>query len=365
MFKKTLALLLAAAMTVGMMAGCGSKEEEAAEAPATEEAAPAEEAEEEAEAPAAEELEDTGELVFYASWSEDRVNPLVQGFTEKTGIEVSVVTGGTSELINRIVAEAENPLGDVLWGGTCTSYIPIEDYLESYDSTEIDALEASCIDDNHKWYGFSIEPMVVIYNTKLVTGDDIPTGWADMIDPKWSGKIAVVDPTKSSGAFGTMMAIMTAYGLDDGKGYEYIDKLIENTEGNILTSSSLSYKTVADGEFMLGLTGEESALKYIKDGADLGMVYPEEGTDAIVSPIAIIKDGPNAKSAQLFLDYMLSVEVQGQLESWGIRSARTDISETDENLPPLEEINILEMDNDWIVEHGDEFKDYWKDKVTE
>lgn len=342
--KKLIAALLAAVMVVSL-AACGAKAEETKAA--TEET----------------KAEDTGKLVLYASWSDDRTNPLAQGFTEKTGIEVEVVNGGTSELINRIVAEKENPLGDVLWGGTCTSYVPIEEYLGAYDTTEMAALEESCIDPEHNWYGFSIEPMVVCYNTKLVTGDDIPTGWKDLIDEKWYGKIAVVDPTKSSAAFGTMMAIEEAYGKEDGKGNEFIEKLIANTDGNILTSSSLSYKGVADGEFMIGLTGEESAKKYIADGADLGMVYPEEGTDALVSPIAIIKDGPNAKSAQMFVDYMLSEDVQKQLASWGIRSSRTDVDET-EDFVPLDQINLLKMDNDWIVAHGDQFKEFWKDTVT-
>lgn len=333
--KKTLAMLLAIVLVLGICTVCG-----------------------------AEELEDTGKLVFYASWSQDRVDPLVAAFTEQTGIEVEVVTGGTSELISRIVAEKDNPLGDVLWGGTCTSYIPIEEYLESFDSSEIDAINPIGIDDDHKWYGFSIEPMIVCYNTKLVTGDDIPTGWKDLIDPKWKGQIAVVDPTKSSAAFGTMMAIITAYGKDDGKGYEFIRELIKNTDGNILTSSSLSYKGVADGEFMIGLTGEESGLKYIHDGADLGMVYPEEGTDALCSPIAIIKGGPNAKSAQLFVNYMLSKQVHDQLASWGIRSIRTDI-DNEADFTPLSDIHLLDMDNEWIVAHGDEFKDFWRETVTE
>lgn len=336
--KKVIALLLALVLTVGMLAGCGAKEEASSG--------------------------DTGKLVLYASWSEDRVNPLVQGFTEKTGIEVSVVTGGTSELINRIVAEKDNPLGDVLWGGGAASYIPIEEYLMTYETSEIGSLQEICIDPEHTWYGFSIEPLVVIYNTKLVTGDDIPTGWKDLADPKWAGKMAVVDPTKSSSAYATFLAILEAYGKDDGKGHEFVKQIIANTQGNILSSSSLSYKTVADGEFMVSQTGEESALKYIKDGADLGMVFPEEGTDAIVSPIAGIKGGPNEKSAQMFIDYMLSPDVQNQLASWGIRSARTDVAPSDD-FTPMDEIKLLDVDEEWVQANGDAFLDWWKDTVTE
>ena len=358
--KKIFALLLALALVLGMVA-CGAKEEAAAPA-AKEEAAPA--AKEEAAAPEAEGPADTGELVLYSSWAEDRVNPLVQGFTELTGIEVSVVTGGTSELINRIVAEKDNPLGDVLWGGSTSSYGPIKDYLMTYDTTEMDALSPNCIDPDHKWYGFSVEPLCLIYNTKLVAEEDIPTGWKDLIDPKWAGKMAVVDPTKSSASYATFLAILEAFGKDDGKGYEFVKEVIANAQGNILSSSSLSYKTVADGEYMISLTTEESAMKYIMDGHDLGMVFPEEGTDAIVSPIAGIKGGPNEKSAQLFIDYMVGIEVQTQLSEWGIRSSRSDVP-VNENSIPMDQIKLLDMDADWIAANGDAFKEWWKDAVTE
>ena len=350
--KKLIALLLALAMVLSMVA-CGAKEEAAAPAAKEEAAAP------EAEGPA-----DTGKLVLYSSWAEDRVNPLVERFTELTGIEVSVVTGGTSELINRIVAEKDNPLGDVLWGGSTSSYGPNKDYLMTYDTTEMDALSPNCIDPDHKWYGFSVEPLCLIYNTKLVTGDDIPTGWKDLIDPKWAGKMAVVDPTKSSASYATFLAILEAFGKDDGKGYEFVKEVIANAQGNILSSSSLSYKTVADGEYMISLTTEESAMKYIMDGHDLGMVFPEEGTDAIVSPIAGILGGPNEKSAQLFIDYMVGIQVQTQLSEWGIRSSRVDVP-VNENSIPMDQIKLLDMDAAWIEANGEAFKEWWKDAVTE
>lgn len=339
--KKVITLLLALFITASMLAGCGVKEEAVPNGP-----------------------EDTGKLVLYASWSEDRINPLVQGFTELTGIEVSIVTGGTSELINRIIAEKENPLGDILWGGSSSSYIPIEEYLMTYETTEIDSLQSICIDPEHTWYGFSIEPLVVIYNTKLVTGDDIPTGWKDLADPKWQGKMAVVDPIKSSSSYATFIAILEAFGKDNNQGRAFVKQIIENTEGNILSSSSLSYKAVADGKFMISHTGEESALKYINAGSDLAMIFPEEGTDAIVSPIAGIKGCPNEKSAQLFIDYMLSVEVQRQLAAWSIRSARNDIA-VSEDFTPMNEIKLLDMDSEWILANGDAFKDWWTDTVTE
>ena len=60
----------------------------------------------------------------------------------------------------------------------------------------------------------------------------------------------------------------------------------------------------------------------------------------------------------------MRLKLQSQLASWGIRTIRTDIDNS-ADFTSLSEINLLDMDNEWIVAHGDEFKDFWKETVTE
>lgn len=300
-----------------------------------------------------------GKLVLYYSHAAEWSDPIIQGFEEKYGVDVELVSLGTGECLSRIRAEAANPQADIVWGGVVESYIPAIDLLESYESPEIPNLYEGVYDtENFKWYAFDLEPMVMVYNTNDVA--EAPTGWASLLNEEFKGKIATADPVKSSSAFACIMAIMGAYGMENGGGYEFLSKLIDNLDGIILSSSSSVYKGTADGEYAVGLTYEEAALRYRSEGASIEVVYPEDGTNIFMSPVTIVKGGPNTENAKLFVDYVLSKEVQDTLCSIFRRSSRTDV-DLPEAFISTTDIPVCEYDINWVVDHTEEFNEFWEE----
>ena len=304
-----------------------------------------------------------GSLVLYYSHASDWSDPIIQGFSEKYDVDVELVGLGTGELISRIIAESANPQADILWGGVVESYIPIEEYLASYESPQIPNLQAGTWDeDNFKWYPFDLEPMVMIYNTEMV--EEAPTAWADLLREEFKGTIASADPVQSSSAFGVIQSIIAAYGQEDGGGYEFLEKLVPQLDGKLTSGSSAVYKGVSNGEYAVGLTYEEAALKYIAAGATIDVVYPTEGTAILISPVAMVNGAPNEENAKLFIDYVLSEEAQSQLAAVNRRSSRTDIALPD-NFVPTAEIPKADYSTEWVVEHTEEFNEVWEDLITE
>ncbi|MFT3985370.1 MAG: extracellular solute-binding protein [Lachnospiraceae bacterium] len=366
MKKKLVSIVLAGALTIAALAGCGSQT--AATAQDTQSAKtddkkaeePVESASTETEAP---EAEETGELTLYYSNSTDWADPIIQEFEDQSGITVNLVQDGTSSLFARIKAEAANPQGDVVWGGVIDTYRANQDLLQQYSPSTVGDLKEEAIDPNGYYTGFDMGPMVMVYNTELVEEADAPTKWADLLDEKYKGQIACADPTSSSSSFACMMAIMLAYGTDDGKGYEFIEQLVQNLDGKVLDSSSGVYKGVADGEYMVGLTYEEAALRYMQSGATLQIVYPADGTSSSPSGCAIVKDCKNLASAQKFIDYLSSKEVQSQLGELSRRSVRVDVADP-ETMEAWENISFVDMNIDWTSSHVEEFNNNWKDYVT-
>lgn len=357
--KKCLALILASLMTLSL-AACGG-----GSAPSQ----PAESAQEPASTPAESAagdgggLQDTGEMTLYYSNSTEWADPIIEEFENKTGIKVNLVQDGTSSLFARVKAEAGNPQGDVIWGGVIDTYRANQDMLQPYTSSNADQLKDAAKDPNGYYTGFDMGPMVMIYNTDLVSPDAAPTSWKDLLDEKYKGQIACSDPTSSSSSFACIMSIILAYGTD-GAGYEFVEKLVQNLDGKVIESSSGVYKGVADGEYMVGLTYEEAALRYIASGAHIAVVYPSEGTSSSPSGCAVIKDCQNPKSAQQFIDYLSSAEVQAQLGALNRRSVRTDVEDPD-NMEPWENIKFVQLDIDWTSSHVEEFNSKWKDFVTQ
>lgn len=349
--KKLVSLSLALVMSAAMFAGCAKTE--TAKAPESGKA----------QTTAAPVESDSKTVTVYSPHPAEAINAGVKEFQEKSGIKVDIVAAGTGELLKRIEAESGNPLGDVLWGGGADSLSAYAKFFEKYSPKDIGSLDSKYVDANGYWMGESPLPMIIMYNKKLVAEKDIPQGWADLADPKWKGKIAYADPAKSGSSYTILCTMLTAFGKDDGKGWEFTKKFVANLDGKILGSSSGVYKGVADGEYSVGLTLEKEAANYIKAGAAVGIVYPKEGTSAVPDGIAIIKGAKNMKNAKLFVDFMLSKECQSMMATQlNRRPVRTDIAPP-QGLQALKDLKLVNYDFAWASGQKEAIMAKWKDVV--
>ena len=103
--KKCASLVMAAAMVLGTLSGCGStggtaKSSEAGSADTT--------AENSQESKESKEKQSGGNLVVYSACNDQILNTLIPLFEEETGIKVELLAGGTSEMLKRIQSESVN-----------------------------------------------------------------------------------------------------------------------------------------------------------------------------------------------------------------------------------------------------------------
>lgn len=268
-----------------------------------------------------------------------------------------MVTGGTGELLNRVSAEAGNPGADVFWGGGAESLEAFSDHFDSFVSEEDDSIPADFKSPTNLWTGFSALPMVIMYNEDMVPENDAPKSWKDLLDEKWTGKIAFTDPSKSGSSYTQVVTMLFAYGDDGSDGWDFVTDFIGNLDGTILSSSSMVPKGVADGEFPVGVTLEEAAYRYIAGGAAVNVHYPEEGTSAVPDGVALIKDAKNEDNAKTFIDFLVSKDVQEMIvEDFNRRSIRDDV-DPPEGLISSEDIPLVEYDFDWSASNKEEVLD--------
>lgn len=366
--KRILVLVLALVIGVCMLSGCGQKEDTGAkaattaevEATAVAEATPAAEA-----ATTAVEVTPAEEKVVtvYSSHPAEAMNAGIKEFQEKTGIKVDTVAAGTGELLKRIESESANPLGDVMWGGGADSLSAYSQYFEKYTPTEAASIDKNYMDVNGVWTGESPLPMIIMYNKNLVAENDVPTGWADLLDAKWKGKIAYADPAKSGSAYTILCTVITAFGKDDGKGWDFVKQFVANLDGKLIGSSSGVYKGVADGEYSLGLTLEKEAIKYMNSGAAVGLIYPKEGTSAVPDGICVIKGAKNMENAKTFVDFILSKDCQTMMATEiGRRPSRIDV-EPPTGAKPLSELALVDYDFNWASSSKEDVMAQWKDVI--
>ncbi len=293
-------------------------------------------------------------LTIYTSHKEEVYMPIVREFEERTGIWVDVITGGTNELLERIESQQDNVEADVMFGGGVESLKAYEHCFSPYVVGSSDSIREPHQAEDAVWTPFSALPVVLIYNTKLVSPDKI-TGWSSLSDPIFRGRIAFADPAISGSSF-TALATQILAGKSMDK---TLAALAENLQGKTLSSSGDVLNAVVDGSCLVGITLEETALKYIAAGADLAMVYPEEGTSCVPDASAIVKGAPHSENAKRFLDFTVSYEVQQMLsESSYRRPVRSDIP-AGESLLPLQDIVLVDYDIDWACKNRDVILSDW------
>lgn len=305
----------------------------------------------------------SNKVTVYSPHQAEIINPIIKEFQDRTKIEVELVTSGTGELLNRLKAESGNPLGDVFWGGGAESLEAFKENFEPYKTKDDDKIPSTNKSTDNSWIGFSALPMVIMYNKDMVKENEVPKTWKDLLDSKWKGKLAFADPSKSGSSYTQLVTMLTA-NKDDGKdGWDYIGKFVKNLDGKILSGSSMVYKGVADGEFPLGITLEEAAYRYISGGANVGVVYPTEGTSAVPDGMALIKGAKNKENAKKFLDFLASKDVQEIIvKEFNRRSVREDV-EGPKGLTSTKDIPLVEYDFNWASSNQEDVMKKFKDLV--
>ena len=365
MKKRGLALLLVTAMAAGL-AGCGGGSSTATTAAPAADAAKTEAAAEGAKEEAKEEAKQGGgNLVVYSPNSEGLLNATIPLFEEKYGVEVELIQAGTGELVKRIQSEKNDPYGDVLFGGSWSLMADNEDLWEPYvsvnDVNVVDAYKNKC--------GFItsnvLDGSVLIVNTDLI-GDIKVEGYEDLLNPELKGKIATADPANSSSAFAHLTNMLLAMGgYEDDAAWEYVKNLFANIDGKIIESSSGVYKGVADGEYIVGLSYEDPCAQLVKDGAVILGASSARYAVYLPASATIIKGAKNMDNAKLFMDFILSEEVQN---IWGSTLTNRPVmkdAQTSEFMTPLSEIYVIEEDIPYVSSHKQELVDKYTEIFTD
>src|SRR3990170_4692740 len=140
------------------------------------------------------------------------------------------------------------------------------------------------------------------YNTKLLPAKDVPKKWEDLLDPKFKGKIGVINSTHHWGR-------LAAGAWGDEKTLDFIKKL--SAQKPLLTRAGEMAQRLILGEVLVSATLQDSQLHESKEsGAPLAFA---EEVSPVISPeyhVGVLKNAPHPNVGHLFVVFMASPEVQ-------------------------------------------------------
>jgi iron(III) transport system substrate-binding protein len=178
-------------------------------------------------------------------------------------------------------------------------------------------------------------------NTKQLGGLPAPRTYADILHPRFKGKLIIADPANSSTAYTILWGIERMLGADGLKA------LAQNIR--VTASAPTVFRSVGQGEFPVGLTFESNAYTYVAGGQkEISLVYPEDGTFTTTEFYSLVKGAPNPVAAKRLCDLFASKELQtALLETAFRRPTRSDIEVGKYvQLPEMSKVKVFATDEE-------------------
>jgi iron(III) transport system substrate-binding protein len=300
-----------------------------------------------------------GKVSYYSALELNVAERLGKAFEAKyPGIAVHVERSGAERIFQRIAQEQASGINavDVANSTDPAHYLDwkAKDWLAPYLPDDVAKHFPSDQVDPDAMYATSCGWIEAIgYNTDLVKTEDAPRSYADLLDPKWRGKIVKAHPGYSG-------AIMTAtFVLARELGWSYFEKLAQQKIMQVQSAADPPKKLLL-GERAIMADGNDYNLLLLKDqGKPVEVVYATEGSPLIIVPSGVFRSAPNPNAARLFQSFFFSAEFQQLLvDNYAHRSFHALIKEKP-GRPPLSALKLLKSDPAAVLAQSEEIKAHY------
>src|SRR6266849_1489173 len=186
-----------------------------------------------------------GRLTMYTTFAEKDQPTLIQPFEAKYGVKVNIWRAGTDKVLQRTLAEAAARKYDVdliHFGSPEMEALSREKILQAVNSPVHKDLQPGSVPAHREWAATLLSVWVQVYNTNLIKKSDLPGKYADLLDPKWKGKLGI--EAKDEDWFASVVDIMGG----GEKGLKFFRDLVVRNGISARTGHTRLNKMVIAGE---------------------------------------------------------------------------------------------------------------------
>lgn len=252
-------------------------------------------------------------LVVYITFHEEEGRRLLDLFKEKTNCQYIYLRMPAGETAERVIDEATSPAADIVLGGPADVHqlLANKGLLEKYISPISSSIPIKYKDSEGYWTGLYIGPISIGINgvrwEKELAGKGInkPKSFNDLLDPVFKGEIIMPAPLSSGTGYTLLASLIQLWGED--KTILFLKQLDKNVAEYSKSGFTVAQR-VAVGEYLIGINFLHDQLLMRKSGFNIVSRVPE-GAGWEIGGISIVRNGPNTRAAQAFVDFMLSKEI--------------------------------------------------------
>jgi len=294
-----------------------------------------------------------GKVVWYTSTPVPQGQKIINLFEKAHGIKVEMFRSGGSAVLRRFQQEldAGRVAADVLTTSdpAAAALLTGKGIFVPFKPKNFDKIPDAAKDKDGNYVAQRLNMMTIYIREDKVPPADEPKTWADLLDPKYKGKMVITNPSFTS------LQVSVVGMMSRERGWGFYEKLRDNDIMLVQSNQQVSDMLKRGERFIaVGATDSYAAAER-KAGHPMKTLYPSDGVFVISSPTSVVKGGPNPNAAKLFVEFMLSDEVQNIFPADGGFSARSDIA-APEGSPPLSSIKVLPVDYPYIQKESARIK---------
>lgn len=277
-----------------------------------------------------------GEVVWYSTLIVNQlVRPVAEAFEKKyPGITVKYSRTPAGEMALKLQNEirANSVQADVFDANSAFfQALPLDNLVE-YKPEAASTYPDNLKDSKGRFTAVNVFTMATGINTSLVPEDQWPKTYADLLDPKWKGKMAWTTDLTPNGPPGFIGNILTFMGEE--KGMDYLKKLAAQDVAAVPASQRVVLDQVISGQYQIGLMiFNHHTVISAKKGAPVTWLRIEP----LISTgnyVGLIKKSPHPNAGKLFEEFLLSKEGQDVFQKANYLPADPDVPAADPSLKP-------------------------------
>ena len=284
-------------------------------------------------------------LVIYSGRGESLVQPLIDQFSDMSGIEVEVNYGKTTAMASTLLEEGDKTPADVFFAQDPGGLGSVDAMLTTLSNDVTSLVPEWARDPQNKWVGTSGRARVVVYNTDAVSPSDLPASLEGFTDPKWKGKIGF-PPTNSS-----FHAMVTGMRLTwgDEKTKSWLEGIMAN-EPKFYAKNTPTVEAAGKGEIEVGFVNHYYLHRFIaENGETFGArnyhtTADDPGSIVLVAGAGVLEQSDNKDNAEKFLKFLLSPVGQQFFASQTYEYPLNDGAKPNRMLTPLSDIKKFDID---------------------
>ena len=287
-------------------------------------------------------------VTVYSGRTENLIGPILEDFTEATGIEVEVRYGKSADLALLIDEEGDRTPADVFISQSpgAVGFLAGEGHLRPIDPDVLQAVPQEFRNAGGLWVGMSGRVRVIVYNRDLVDPAELPASVFELTDERFRGRVAVAPANSSFQDFVT--AMREVHG--DEATLEWLRGL-EANDARAYAGNTAIVQAVGRGDVPIGLVNHYYNFRAKAEDpgvASENYYFPDRdiGSLLIVTAIGVLSNSDVPELADQLVEFMLGEEAQSFYSDQTFEYPLAAGVAPSSVLPPLSSIGVATYDFD-------------------